>query len=109
MLGEWGCWSAAPVRLRFRVAPATPDTLCALRFGWCGVGLPSRSSREQSEGWRPGLDLNQDKEHCTALASTLPPPGRAHLSRLAPLGPLLVAVNPTSLCRPVWRIRSPHH
>ena len=63
------------------------------------VCLPSRSSREQSEGWRPGLDLNQDKEHCTALASTLPPPGRIHLSRSAPAGPLLVAVNPTSLRR----------
>jgi hypothetical protein len=24
-----------------------------------------------SEGWRPGLDLNQDKEQCTAPASTL--------------------------------------
>src|SRR6185295_3434347 len=31
---------------------------------------------EAGEGWRPGLDLNQDKEHCTAPASTLPPPGR---------------------------------
>ena len=59
------------------------------------VCLPSRSSREQSEGWRPGLDLNQDKEHCTALASTLPPPGRPHISRSAPAGPLVVAVNPT--------------
>jgi ribulose 1,5-bisphosphate carboxylase large subunit-like protein len=27
-------------------------------------------SRFASEGWRPGLDLNQDKERCTALAST---------------------------------------
>ena len=26
---------------------------------------------EVCEGWRPGLDLNQDKEHCIALASTL--------------------------------------
>jgi hypothetical protein len=25
-------------------------------------------AREASEGWRPGLDLNQDKERCTALA-----------------------------------------
>src|SRR5664279_4385376 len=25
----------------------------------------------QGEAWRPGLDLNQDKERCTALASTL--------------------------------------
>src|SRR6516162_8331851 len=27
-------------------------------------------AREASEGWRPGLDLNQDKGRCTALALT---------------------------------------
>jgi hypothetical protein len=31
----------------------------------------------RSEGWRPGLDLNQDKERCTALASTLSATGPA--------------------------------
>jgi hypothetical protein len=30
------------------------------------------------KAWRPGLDLNQDEERCTALALTLPPPGRLH-------------------------------
>ena len=29
------------------------------------------------EGWRPGLDLNQDKERCIALASTLSATGPA--------------------------------
>ncbi len=37
-------------------------------------GLPRRH-------WRPGLDLNQDIERCTALAWKLPPPGRAHHRR----------------------------
>jgi len=32
-------------------------------------GLP-RGSRASGEGWRLGLDLNQDKERCTAPAST---------------------------------------
>jgi hypothetical protein len=36
-----------------------------------------------SEGWRPGLDLNQDIERCTALALTLPPPGRERSSPIA--------------------------
>jgi len=34
-----------------------------------GVAAP-RVAR-QGEAWRPGLDLNQDKERCIALASTL--------------------------------------
>src|SRR5207344_1701793 len=60
------------VRLRFRYAQATPDTL---RPDGLRVAAP-RVAR-QGEAWRPGLDLNQDKEHCTAPASTLPPPGRS--------------------------------
>src|ERR1700693_5891329 len=42
--------------------PAEP----ALVLGW-----PAQPKRRSREGWRPGLDLNQDKERCTALASTL--------------------------------------
>jgi hypothetical protein len=37
-----------------------------------------------SEGWRPGLDLNQDKEQCTAPASTLSATGPILLSPIAP-------------------------
>jgi hypothetical protein len=40
---------------------------------------PAEPKLRSSEGWRPGLDLNQDKERCTALASTL--------SATAPAGP----------------------
>jgi hypothetical protein len=36
------------------------------------------------EGWRPGLDLNQDKEQCTAPASTLSATGPILLSPIAP-------------------------
>src|SRR6266850_6103238 len=47
-----------------------------------------------SEGWRPGLDLNQDKEHCTAPASTLPPPGRLDHRRSRCREPWLPLINP---------------
>jgi hypothetical protein len=32
---------------------------------------PAEPKPRSGEGWRPGLDLNQDKERCIALASTL--------------------------------------
>ena len=50
-----------------------------------------------SEGWRPGLDLNQDKEHCTAPASTLPPPGRGNHRRSRRGEPRLPRLNPNPL------------
>jgi len=58
-----------PVRLRFRSS-------------YAGHALPRRSgvaaprAARQGEAWRPGLDLNQDKQCCTTAASKLPPPGR---------------------------------
>src|SRR5882672_9565862 len=39
---------------------------------------------ESSEGWRPGLDLNQDIERCTALASTLSATGPIRSSPITP-------------------------
>jgi hypothetical protein len=35
------------------------------------VGWLAEPKLQRSEGWRPGLDLNQDKERCLAPASTL--------------------------------------
>jgi hypothetical protein len=35
------------------------------------AGWPAEPKPRSGEGWRPGLDLNQDKEQFTALASTL--------------------------------------
>jgi len=32
------------------------------------LGLACRAEAVAREGWRPGLDSNQDKERCTALA-----------------------------------------
>ncbi len=84
-----GCLTA-PVRLRLRFAQATPDTLPRR----ASVAAP-RVAR-QGRAWRPGLDLNQDKERCTAPALTLPPPGRFDHSRSRRAGPRLppFRVNP---------------
>src|SRR6185312_765766 len=65
--------------------------------GEAGKGLRLRlacraEAGEASEGWRPGLDLNQDKEHCTAPASTLPPPGRGNHRRSQRGEPYLTAL-----------------
>jgi hypothetical protein len=57
-----------------------------------GVAAP-RVAR-QGEAWRPGLDLNQDKERCTAPASTLPPPGRGDHYELERRRLPLLPVNP---------------
>src|SRR5665811_308154 len=54
--------SAAAARARLRSASYGGAAFVA-------TDLPSRSCGS-SEGWRPGLDLNQDKERCTALAWT---------------------------------------
>src|SRR5258705_8065782 len=58
---------------------------------------------EASEGWRPGLDLNQDKEHCTAPASSLPPPGQGDHRRSRAGEPCLPRFN---LNNPRARLRS---
>ena len=57
---------------------------------------PVQPKLRSSEGWRPGLDLNQDKEHCTAPASTLPPPGRSDHRRSRRREPLSSRINPNS-------------
>jgi len=44
-----------------------------------------RFELNKREGWRPGLDLNQDKERCTALASTLSATGPTGSSPIMPL------------------------
>jgi len=49
----------------------------------CERGLAEPKLRS-SEGWRPGLDSNQDKERCTALASTLSATGPRLLSPITP-------------------------
>jgi hypothetical protein len=54
----------------------------------------ARPKRRSCKGWRPGLDLNQDKERCTALASKLPPPGRIHHRRSHRSRPMLPRINP---------------
>jgi hypothetical protein len=51
-----------------------------------GVGCdwPAKPKQRSCEGWRPGLDLNQDKELCTALASTLSATGPVRSSPITP-------------------------
>src|SRR3954466_10604831 len=69
---------------------------------------------EASEGWRPGLDLNQDKERCTVPASTLPPPGRGDHYRSWQGEPCWLRINPNHfrhkrrvvLTQPAVRTRS---
>jgi hypothetical protein len=80
-LGKTGCsdWLAEP---KLRSSEARLRSLSygrGLRIDW--LAEPELHS---SEGWRPGLDLNQDIERCTALALTLPPPGRERSSPIAP-------------------------
>jgi hypothetical protein len=80
-LNPWNPPSLAEPKLREGYGP---PALFELRRGSlrrkAESGLPSRSS----EGWRPGLDLNQDKEQCTAPASTLSATGPILLSPIAP-------------------------
>src|SRR5215468_5680625 len=58
-------------------APATGPSSLSLHSSFARHALPRRSGvaaprvARQGEAWRPGLDLNQDKERCTAPASTL--------------------------------------
>jgi len=47
-----------------------PPSLFELRRGSLRHHWLAEPKLRSSEGWRPGLDLNQDKEHCTAPAST---------------------------------------
>src|SRR5690348_13876382 len=48
-----------------------------------------------SEGWRPGLELNQEKGRCTAPALAIPPPGRSNHCSSDRGGPSRHQVNPT--------------
>ena len=56
--------------------PATSPSSLSFHSSFAGHALRRRSGvaaprvARQGEAWRPGLDLNQDKERCTALAST---------------------------------------
>src|SRR6266568_7064513 len=68
---------------------ASPSSRLACR----AEAAPPRLGGASSEGWRPGLDLNQDKERCTAPASTLPPPGRADHRRSRRGEPPLAGIN----------------
>jgi hypothetical protein len=47
------------------------------------IGWLAEPKLQGSEGWRPGLDLNQDKERCIALASTLSATGPLRSSPIA--------------------------
>jgi hypothetical protein len=55
-------------RLRPSVFGATSPP--SSKAAW-GEGWPAEPKLWSSEAWRPGLDLNQDKERCIAPASTL--------------------------------------
>ena len=66
-----------------------------VRKTWAGISVwPAEPKLRSSVGWRPGLDLNQDKERCTVLAWTLPPPGRSDHCRSRRGEPRLPLVNP---------------
>jgi hypothetical protein len=69
-------WPAEPVRLRSLSYGAT---------AFAGKWLAEPKLRS-SEGWRPGLDLNQDKERCIAPASTLSATGPIRSSPIPRLG-----------------------
>src|SRR5439155_10865706 len=78
--GNQGCLPTP--RLRSSSFGAAGRPLGGDKEGWAGLrsGTAWLACRAVAggagEGWRPGLDLNQDKEHCTAPALSLPPPGR---------------------------------
>jgi hypothetical protein len=55
-----------------------------LGFDFCGLSACRAEAAAGGEGWRPGLDLNQDKERCIALASTLSATGPSLSLPIAP-------------------------
>ena len=70
---------------------SSPSRL-SLRSSYAGHASPCRSGvaaprvARQGEAWRPGLDLNQDKERCTVLASTHSATGPRRPSPILPKG-----------------------
>ena len=59
-------WPGEPKLRRAAFALWATARQASLHHGW-----PAEPKLQRSEGWRPGLDLNQDKERCLAPASTL--------------------------------------
>jgi len=64
-------WSLDQISKR-RNPENRPSTGNFQQFGFLLMGAYRLAGRAKAprEGWRPGLDLNQDKERCTALALT---------------------------------------
>jgi hypothetical protein len=74
----WSRRIASPNRARFSFSSQGEV------FG--AISWQAKPKLRSSEGWRPGLDLNQDIERCTALASTLSATGPIGSSPISPRG-----------------------
>ena len=69
-----GLWRGSPSTL----------SLCSSYAGHASPFGLQAAQLAEGRSWRPGLDLNQDKEHCTAPASTLSATGPRRSSPITP-------------------------